>query len=213
MKRFLKKATIQAIFSESSDKQWSARRLDELLRFQNGINANREAFGSGVKLISVSEILDSTPITYYSIRTSVEVDDKTIEKFSVSYGDVLFQRSSETVEDAGKSNIYMDKDRQAVFGGFVIRGKKIADYNPIFLNEALKTPAVRKQMMMYAQGAQHINIGQESLSKVVVNLPPLKEQDRYAEIISSFDKRIALLEKKIIAQKELKRALLQQMFV
>ena len=44
--------------------------------------------------------------------------------------DAVFQRSSENVQDAGRANVYMDKDRPATFSGFVIRGKRIATAAP-----------------------------------------------------------------------------------
>lgn len=211
--RTQKKGIIQVIFDKGVQNQWKTYYLSELLQFQNGINADRDAFGSGTKLISVSEVLDSKPIRYDDIRSSVEVDEDIQTRFSVSYGDVLFQRSSEIIEDAGTANIYIDKDRNCVFGGFVIRGKKIADYDPIFLKEVLRAPYVRRQMMMLAQGAQHINIGQDSLAMVSVQLPSIEDQQRYTNVISGFDLKIDIQERKIKALKEIKKALLQKMFV
>ncbi|WP_269921762.1 hypothetical protein [Psychrobacillus psychrodurans] len=41
-------------------------------------------------------------------------------------------RSSETREDVGKRSVYLDEDEFALFGGFVIQGKKQADYDPYF---------------------------------------------------------------------------------
>ncbi len=84
--------------------------------------------------------------TYDDIIGSVEITDKELEKNQVTYGDILFQRSSETREEVGQANVYLDKERSAVFGGFVIRGKKNVDYEPIFLNYLLKTWLVRKEI-------------------------------------------------------------------
>lgn len=187
----LKKGLMQKIFDhEFSFKnkegkkfpEWGKIYLKNILHFQNGINTNKENFGAGIKLISVNEVLSSFPIKYDDISSSVMVDEEVREKFSVSYGDVLFQRSSETREDAGTSNVYIDNNREAVFGGFVIRGKRIGDYNPIFLHELLRSQMVRQQIVKYAQGAQHINIGQESLEKIEINLPCREEQEKIAEL-------------------------------
>lgn len=134
----------------SSFPDWEKRQLSQLLRFQNGINASKNKFGSGTKLISVKEVLRDFPVTYDSITSSVEVDEKEAQRFSVEYGDVLFQRSSETAEEAGSANVYLDC-RPAVFGGFVIRGKKTTDYQPQFLKMALRSPAVRQQIVRLAK--------------------------------------------------------------
>ena len=218
----LKKGLMQKIFDhEFSFKnkegkkfpEWNKICLKNILHFQNGINTNKENFGAGIKLISVNEVLSPFPIKYDDISSSVMVDEEVGKKFSVSYGDVLFQRSSETREDAGTSNVYVDNIREAVFGGFVIRGKRIGDYNPIFLHELLRSPKVRQQIIKYAQGAQHINIGQESLEKIEIKLPCREEQEKIAELAIALYKKIELLTNKVEGLKNLKKGFMQQMFV
>ena len=130
--------------------EWTVYRLGQLLEFKNGINAEKERFGQGIKLISVQDILTEAPITYDSIRSAVDIDCKQVENFAVTYGDILFQRSSENYEDAGTSNVYLDSENKAVFSGFVIRGKKIGEYNPIYLNALLRTAYVRKNIIRKA---------------------------------------------------------------
>ena len=145
-------------------------KLDTLMALKNGINASGDKFGRGTKCISVMDILNNSCITYDVIKGEVDVDEKILQNFTVEYGDAVFQRSSENVQDAGRANVYMDKDRPATFSGFVIRGKRIANYEPMFMNGLLNTFSVRKQIMSKAQGAQHINVGQEILSSVRVNI-------------------------------------------
>lgn len=59
-----------------------------------------------------------------NIIGKVDIDNNTLEKYSVTYRDILFQRSSETREEVGMADVYLDKKNIATFGGFVIRGKK-----------------------------------------------------------------------------------------
>lgn len=176
---------------------WQTTTLDKLLEFKNGVNADKEKYNSGVKMISVMDILTDTPIYYDKIKGQVDIDKKTLDTYSVTYGDILFQRSSETFEDAGKSNVYLDRDRTATYSGFVIRGKKKADYNPYFLNEALRIWQVRKQVIRNAAGSQHINVGQDSLAKIIVPLASDTEQTKIAEILMKWDEAIELQEKLI----------------
>lgn len=171
---------------------WKTTTLDELLEFKNGVNADKEKYNSGVKMISVMDILTDSPIYYDKIKGQVDIDKKTLGTYSVTYGDILFQRSSETFEDAGKSNVYLDQDRTATYSGFVIRGKKKADYNPYFLNEALRIGQVRNQIIRNAAGSQHINVGQDSLAKIIVPLASDAEQSKIAEILMKWDEAIEL---------------------
>ena len=107
--------------------EWKELGLSELLDFKNGLNPKPNKFGKGIKFISVMDILNNAVITYDCIKASVDVTEKELSDFSVEKGDILFQRSSETLEDVGRANVYMD-DKTAVFGGFVIRGKKKGEY-------------------------------------------------------------------------------------
>ena len=145
--------------------------LKEFLKFKNGLNAPKEKFGTGIKYISVLDILNNTSISYDVIKGLVDIDEDTLKEFSVEYGDVLFQRSSETKIDEFYTGDY-DKVT------FVIRGKKIGEYNPQYMNYLLKSSKIRKQIIRKAQGEQHVNVGQEILGTVCVDMPCMKEQQK-----------------------------------
>ena len=157
------------------------------------------------------DILNNDFITYDCIRTSVEITPEEQVAFVVEKGDMLFQRSSETLEDVGRANVYMD-NRPAVFGGFVIRGKKKAEYNPMFFRYLLASPYARKKIIPMGAGAQHFNIGQDGLSKVKLHFPILQEQQKIAALLRLIDERIATQSKIIEDLKKLKSALYQEMF-
>lgn len=180
---------------------WTLMPLKKLLCFQNGINADSAKYGKGVKFISVSDILNNQYITYDCIKGMIDIDKKTMERFLVEYGDILFQRSSETFEDIGRANVYLDKEHPATFGGFVIRGKKISEYNPMFFRYLLCTPHARKQTVRMGAGAQHYNIGQDGLGKISLYFPTIQEQQKIAGFLSAIDDRIAV-QNKIISKYE-----------
>ena len=187
-------------FQEFTD-PWTLMPLKKLLCFQNGINADSAKYGKGVKFISVSDILNNQYITYDCIKGMIDIDKKTMERFLVEYGDILFQRSSETFEDIGRANVYLDKEHPATFGGFVIRGKKISEYNPMFFRYLLCTPNARKQTVRMGAGAQHYNIGQDGLGKISLYFPTIQEQQKIAGFLSAIDDRISV-QNKIISKYE-----------
>ena len=187
--------------------EWEKHGLSEYLDFKNGLNPDSKRFGKGIKFISVMDILNNPVITYDCIRASVQATDAEISSFSVENGDILFQRSSETLEDVGRANVYID-DKVAVFGGFVIRGKKKANYNPLFFRYLLSSPYARKRIIPMGAGAQHFNIGQEGLSKVLLNFPSIEEQTKIASLLHLLDERIATQSKLIEDLKKLKSAII-----
>ena len=170
--------------------EWEELGLSELLDFKNGLNPKPDKFGKGIKFISVMDILNNAVITYDCIKASVDVTEKELSDFSVEKGDILFQRSSETLEDVGRANVYMD-DKTAVFGGFVIRGKKKGEYDPRYFNYLLRSPFARKRIIPMGAGAQHFNIGQEGLSKVKLHFANIEEQKKIGKMLSLLDERIA----------------------
>ena len=191
--------------------EWEKHLTTDFFEFKNGLNPDVKRFGSGTKFISVMDILNNRYITYDKIISSVEAKDDDLRDFGVNYGDILFQRSSETLEDVGRANVYLD-EKTALFGGFVIRGKKIGDYNPLFFRHLLSSPSVRKRIIVKGAGAQHFNIGQDGLSQVFLFVPSAKEQDRIAQLLNAIDKRIEVQSGLIEDLQKLKAALVERLF-
>lgn len=188
--------------------EWEEHTLSEYLEFKNGLNPDAKRIGSGLPFISVMDILSEGVINYDNIRGKVNATEKEIECFGVKDGDLLFQRSSETLEDVGRANVYMD-NRTAIYGGFVIRGRKIGNYDPLFFKYLLATPLARKRTCRMGAGAQHFNIGQEGLSKISLYFPSIEEQRKIAEFLSLIDERIATQNKIIEDLKKLKSAIIE----
>ena len=192
--------------------EWEELGLSELLDFKNGLNPKPDKFGKGIKFISVMDILNNAVITYDCIKASVDVTEKELSDFSVEKGDILFQRSSETLEDVGRANVYMD-DKTAVFGGFVIRGKKKGEYDPRYFNYLLRSPFARKRIIPMGAGAQHFNIGQEGLSKVKLHFANIEEQKEIGKMLSLLDERISTQNKIIEDLKKLKCAIIEKHYL
>ena len=191
--------------------EWEEHTLSEYLEFKNGLNPDAKRIGNGLPFISVMDVLSEGVIRYDNIRGKVDATEKEIECFGVKNGDILFQRSSETLEDVGRANVYMD-DRTAIYGGFVIRGRKIGNYDPMFFKFLLATPLARKSTCRMGAGAQHFNIGQEGLSKILLFFPHIEEQRKIASLLSLIDQRIATQNKIIEDLKLLKSAIAETVF-
>ena len=170
--------------------EWKKHPLTDFMSFKNGMNPNAKRFGSGTKFVSVMDILNNQYICYDNIRASVELQEGDLDTYGVNYGDIVFQRSSETLEDVGQANVYLDS-KPAIFGGFVIRGKSKGNYNPLFFRYLLVSPTARKRIIVKGAGAQHFNIGQDGLSKVVIDVPNINEQEKVGKLLQCIEERIA----------------------
>lgn len=189
---------------------WEVRKLGELFDFKNGYNADAKNYGRGTPVASVLDALAERPFKASSIRARVSAPPRDRESFSLKRGDLIFTRSSETLEDVGRSNVY-DDEAVAMFGGFVIRGRPKTDNNSTFINLLLKTRGHRDRVMSQGAGAQHYNIGQSGLERVLVSLPPLPEQKAVAEALSDVDGLLAAMTKLIEKKHAIKQGAMQQL--
>jgi len=193
--------------------RWVEEQLGDYFTFKNGVNADKSAYGSGRKFINVLDIIADGPITYEKIIGSVELTDSEFEKNEVIYGDILFQRSSETREEVGQSNVYLDRERSATFGGFVIRGRAQKAIHPEFFDCLLRTSAVRSDMTARSGGSTRYNVGQESLSQVKIVVPSsATEQQKIAAFLGAVDEKIGQLTRKKALLEDYKKGCMQQLF-
>ena len=124
----------------------------------------------------------------------------------------MFQRSSETREEVGTASVYLDKEKTATFGGFVIRGKKIGEYEPFFLSRLLQTDLSRNQITSKSGGSTRYNVGQEILMSIEVSFPTLPEQQKIATFLSTVDEKLQALKKKKCLLETYKKGVMQKLF-
>ena len=103
-------------------------------------------------------------------------NDEDIKQYSLKKGDLLFNRTNSS-EWVGKTAIYKG-EQPAIYAGYLIRVRPIlisSDYINIVMNSSyyrnwcynVKTDAVNQS-----------NINAQKLSKLMIPIPPLKEQER-----------------------------------
>jgi len=191
--------------------EWNVVKLGSLLEFQNGVNADKSAYGYGTPFINVLEVITQSHIHAAHIAGQVFLPKRAIEAFSVRYGDIVFNRTSETQEEVGLASVYVD-DTPVVFGGFVIRGRpKTSTMDAIYSGYMLRGHVVRTQIIGKGQGAIRANIGQQDLRQIIIPLPPLPEQRRIAEMLSDIDAQIAALDALITKKRDIKQGAMQEL--
>ncbi len=189
---------------------WEVVQLGELFSFSNGVNAPKSSYGHGIPFVNVLECISHTHLTGDEVPGLVSLPKKTTDRFKLQFGDIVFNRTSETQEEVGLAAAYVGK-RPVVFGGFVIRGRPVGvSLDPFYSGYALRSAVVRSQITPSGQGAVRANISQENLRRVAVPVPTLSEQAFIAEALRDVDSLIDSLERLIAKKRDSKQASMQQ---
>ena len=86
-------------------------------------------------------------------------------------------------------------------------------YDPVFLYEMLNAPCVREKIINHSQGNTQIYVNWSTISQIEYLVPNLEEQKVIGQFLSRFSQALLKMHEEIEKLKELKRGLLQQMFV
>jgi type I restriction enzyme S subunit len=191
---------------------WGIQNLRYVGTCQNGINIGAEYFGSGYPFVSYGDAYRSEvlPKEVNGLVQASELDRKT---YSVLHGDVLFTRTSETIDEIGFASTCLNTIENATFAGFLIRfrpNKNMLDANfskYYFRNILLRTFFIKEMNLV-----TRASLSQDLLKKLPVLLPPIEEQRRIAEVLdnktSIFSKLIENAENAIKLMHERRTALI-----
>ena len=192
-------------------RDWEVTTFSEIFDFRNGVNADKESYGQGIRFINVLEPITYSHIYGPEITGRVTLPKPIADLYAVRRGDVIFNRTSETQEEVGLAAIYLGTER-VVFGGFVIRGRPTSErLDPVYAGYALRASFVRSQIIPMGQGAIRANIGQHNLRQVLIPIPPISEQTAIATALSDVDALLDGLDRLIAKKRDIKQAAMQQL--
>lgn len=126
----------------------------------------------------------------------------------IKQGDILFAGSGETQDEIGKAVAYLDY-HEAYAGGDIVIMTPTENSISKYLGYALNGELVNIQRRKLGQGHSVVHIYAKDLESIRVPIPEKNEQQKIAEILSTWDKAIELKEKLIEEKKKQKKGLMQ----
>lgn len=127
----------------------------------------------------------------------------------VSEGDLLIARTGATV---GKSTLVSKLSYPAVFAGYLIRFKPDdVKIDRMYLRQFLGSPRYWKWVSTTIRAGAQPNINSQEYCSLLVPQPPLPEQRKIADILTTWDEALEKLEALIEAKERRKKALMQQL--
>ena len=106
---------------------------------------------------------------------------------------MFFTRTSETIDEIGFSSVMLDPVENAVFSGFVLRGRP---YNDLVVKEfnqyCYSSDLMRNEIKKRSSITTRALTSGSMLSDVSINLPTKTEQGKIAEILMKWDEMVEL---------------------
>ena len=133
--------------------------------------------------------------------------DETKEKYLLKTGDIVIARIGATT---GKAYM-VDDCPEAVFASYLIRVRTKENLLPIFLAQYFRTNNYWRQIDQSKGGRLKGGVNIPILSRLVLPLPHLSEQQQIAEILQACDTKITALEQEVEHLDELFHAMLDEL--
>ena len=212
--KLAKKALLQKLFPKNGSQfpeirfkgftdAWEQRKLDEVCNVYDGTHQTPRYTNSGVMFVSVEDIE-----TLESNKYITEEDFKSEFKVFPEYGDILLTR----IGDVGSANVILDEIKRAYYVSLALLKPK--NINSLFLLALLGSSSVQSEIW---RRTLHIafpkKINKNEINKVIVKQPSIPEQEKISKLFFSLDQTITLHQRKLDKLQEVKKGLLQKMFV
>lgn len=176
------------------------------LEHKQGYYTKEEYCSEGIKLVRITDL--GNPNVNFNTMPSLNIAEKDYHDFKIEKGDFLFARSGAI----GRYGIVEQDPEPAIFASYLIRFKFNQEYliNRYF-GYFFESSFCKGQLASIAQGNANININAENIKSLKVPLPPLPEQQKIAEVLSTVDAKIEVIGEQIEQTQELKKGLMQRL--
>ncbi|RIX60035.1 restriction endonuclease subunit S [Paenibacillus nanensis] len=186
---------------------WGIQKFKEITDILKcGIASTPTYVDEGVPFLSSQNVKENKLVLDKFNYVSQEFHEKLTKKDKPQKGDILYTRVGASFGKAAVVDV--DWEFSVYVSLTLIRMKK--NYDNIFYSYLLnsdKYVSIARQTVFQGGGVQNLNVKVVEDFDMVV--PPIKEQQKIASILSTWDKAIELKEKLIEQKKEQKKGLMQ----
>ncbi len=161
-------------------------------------------------LVKFGEVCDIQTMDIPKVNADIDTS-----KYDVLLdGDIILADTAED-ETVGKAiEIYHTGTSKVVSGLHTMACRPNDKYAPKYMGYYINSPTYHNQLLLYMQGIKVTSIGRKNIADTVIYYPAdLEEQQKIADFLSAYDEAISYAKQELDKWKELKKGLLQQMFV
>lgn len=190
---------------------WEQSKFCEIAETRRGLTYKPGNICSdGKRVLRSSNINDE----YFEIYDDdVFVDENAINIPYVKNGDILITSANGSSRLVGKHAIIRNiPDDSTVHGGFMLIA---SSSQPEFLNASMSSQWYTKFINVFVSGGNGAigNLNKSDLDEQLIYVPKVEEQEKVGEYFSNLDNLITLHQRELDLLKDLKKSMLQQMFI
>ena len=168
---------------------WEVRRLGQIGRLSKGNGGNKEDEVSlGVPCVRYGDLY--TTHTHFILKSRSFVSMAKAEDYTpITFGDVLFAASGETINEIGKSAVNLMQS-EACCGGDVILFRSERQVEARYMGYATDCRPAAAQKATMGRGITVKHVYGDQLKYLTLALPPLPEQAAIVRYLDHADRRI-----------------------
>jgi type I restriction enzyme S subunit len=187
-------------------KHWQIVEVNDITKeHKQGYYTKDDYVENGIRLARITDL--NNPIVDYSDMPKLKISDSDFQSYKIEKNDFLFARSGAI----GRYGIVEKNEFPAIFASYLIRFRFNSDIVNRFFGYFFESNLCSKQLKGISQGNANININAENIKSLKFPRPPLSEQQKIAEILSTVDAKIEIIDQQISETQELKKGLMQQL--
>lgn len=157
----------------------------------NGFFASKELYDKNgkVNLVGVKEVVGNLYTNIYD-TPKLNIDDSTLKKYLIDYGDMLFCRSSLVKSGIAKASIVpRSNNKSYIFECHTIKIKLNQQLCiPEFMQVQSEQTYFRNQVIKNSKTATMTTISQQGIVDTKVLLPPVSIQEEFTKFLSQINK-------------------------
>jgi type I restriction enzyme S subunit len=193
---------------------WEWTRLGGIVSFKNGLSKRSGKDGLDIPVIRLADINELQVKKNTDLR-KIKLTEGEIDSYEISDQDLLLIRVNGTKDSVGRLALVNDDfDSRLAYCDHLMR----VDFNKELLNcrfiwHMINSISIRQQVEKYITTTAGQNtINQGNLSKVLIPIPPLKEQERIVEKVDFLMGLCIELEKRIQKSQKYSEKFLEAVF-
>ena len=190
---------------------WEQRKLGEVASgFEYGLNAAASDFDGEKKYLRITDIDDQTREFRTDDLSSPDINNPIDDRYLLKEGDILFARTGASV---GKTYLYKASDGKTYYAGFLIRAHVSDEADAGFIFQSTLTERYKQFVLLTSQRSGQPGINAQEYSDLLLPLPSLMEQRRIGAFFDRLDSLITLHQRKLELLRNIKKSMLDKMFV